>query len=127
MTGRRRILVIGSLPGFAEAFAQLEERDFGFEYLADTGTARNDRLRQEFDVVLLTLPRGEAERETAMAWLYTNGGELPVVVLSSEADTRPYLAAMECGAFDYLTSQTPLAEVERVLANAVRWREQQAA
>lgn len=117
-----KLLVVGPASNFSSLFERLEERGFHFESVQDTGAARTYLLGQSADVALLCLLPEQPDYRTALAWLRGVKGELPVVVISSEADMRPYLAAMESGAFDYLTTLTPLAEIERVLANAARWR-----
>ena len=112
---------------FSPAFEELGRYGYRFEEVADTQAARTYLLRHPADAVLLCLPTARAEAQGAFAWLRDVKEELPVVVISGEADMQPYLAAMECGAFDYFTSLTPVAEMERVLANAVRWRRQKVA
>ncbi len=121
------VLVVGPTAGFTPAFEELEGHGYRFEAVADTQAARTYLLRQPADAVLLCLPAARAEAQGAFAWLRAVKEELPVVVISGEADMQPYLAAMECGAFDYFTSLTPVAEMERVLASAVRWRRQKVA
>jgi len=121
------VLVVGAAASFFPAFEELEGRGYRFEAVADTEAARTYLLRQPADAVLLCLPAARAEAQSAFAWLRAIKEELPVVVISGEADMQPYLAAMQCGAFDYFTSLTPVAEMQRVLANAVRWRRQKVA
>lgn len=122
-----QMLVVGSSAGFSPAFEELGVRGYRFESVADSEAARTYLLRQAADAVLLSLPADRAGASAAFAWLRTIKEELPVVVISSEADMQPYLVAMECGAFDYFTSLTPVQEMERVLANAARWRRQKVA
>lgn len=122
-----RLLVVGPAQNFSPLFLPLGSRGYHFESVADIEAARTYLLRQPADVALLCLPAGEEECRAALDWLRSVKEELPVVVISCQAGMQPYLAAMECGAFDYFTSFTPLAEMERVLANAARWRQQQAA
>lgn len=121
------VLVVGCSASFSQAFEELRARGYRFEAVADIEAARTYLLRQPADAVLLCLPAARAEAQAAFAWLTDIKEELPVVVISGEADMQPYLAAMQCGAFDYFTSLTPLPEMERVLANAVRWRRQKVA
>lgn len=123
----RRILVVGESRGFAPLFEQLEGRGYHFEYVADSEAARTCLLRQAVDVLLLSLSPVEAEGRAALAWLRTVKQQFPVVAISCEEDIHRYLAAMEEGAFDYFTFHTPLDEIRRVLENAARWRQHQAA
>lgn len=122
-----QLLVVGSSAGFSPAFGELEGRGYRFELVADSEAARTYLLRHSADAVLLCLPADQAGARAAFAWLTDIKEELPVVVISAEADMQPYLVAMECGAFDYFTSLTPVPEMERVLANAARWRRQKVA
>lgn len=123
----RHILVVGQSECFNCLFAQLEGRGYHFEQVADSEAARTYLLRQVADLLLLSLPSRETESRAALAWLRTIKEQFPVVVISCLEEVRPYLAAMEVGAFDYLTCHTPLEEFRRVLENAVRGRQHQAA
>lgn len=122
-----QLLVVGPAQDFTAVLEQLEPRGYRLEAVADPEAARRHLLQQPADVVLLYLPAQEAGCRGALAWLRAVKEEVPVVVISSQADIRPYLAAMECGAFDYFTTLTPLAEIERVLASAARWRQRRVA
>lgn len=122
-----KLLVVGAASPFGDVFDRLRGCGYQFEAVADTQAAETYLLRQLADAVLLYLPAEELERRTALAWLRSAKEELPVVVLSAVAGMQPYLSAMECGAFDYFTSHTPFAEMERVLAHATRWRPQKVA
>lgn len=122
----RQVLVVGSASGFVPVFEQLEVRGYHFEYVANIEAARTYLLRQAADVLLLRLPEG-ADVSAGFAWLQATKGKWPVVVISREEDVQLYLTAMERGAFDYFTCQTPMTEVRRVLDNAIRWRQLQAA
>ena len=122
-----KILVVGPASGFGPLLEELAERGYRSEAVADVRTASTYLLRHSADAALLGLPADSAEARMALEWLRAAKEELPVVVVSSEADMQPYLAAMESGAFDYFTRHTPLAEIERVLAAAIRWRQQKVA
>jgi len=122
-----QLLVVGPAAGFSPAFEELGARGYRFEAVANSEVARTYLLRQAADVVLLCLPADKEAERAAFAWLRDIKEEFPVVVISAEADIQPYLIAMECGAFDYFTSLTPVPEMERVLANAARWRRQKVA
>ncbi|MEE9234475.1 MAG: hypothetical protein V3U28_03430 [Candidatus Acidoferrales bacterium] len=80
------------------------------------------RLEPRPDVVLLSVPEEPEAAERALAWLDFIKNQVPVVVLSSAAGMSFYLAAMNRGAFDYLTCLTPPEEVARVLSAAIGWR-----
>lgn len=123
----RRILVVGSPQGFTSMFEQLEVRGYRFEYVADSEAARTYLLRQEADVLLLRLPAEEAKGQETLVWLNTIKEKFPVVAISCEEDVHLYLTAMKQGAFDYFTYHTPLEEIRRVLENALRWHQHQAA
>jgi len=122
-----KILVVGSPPAFSALLEGLAELGYASENVADIRAASTYLLRHSADAVLLCLPADDLEARAALDWLRAVKEELPVVVISPAADMQPYLAAMECGAFDYFTSHTPLGEIERVLAGAVRWRRQKVA
>lgn len=124
---QRRVLVVGSPAALTDTLARLTERDFRFDFVTNTRAASNYLADHTAELVLLDLPSDEIHSREALAWLRSVREELPVVVVSSEADMGPYLTAMESGAFDYLTSHTPAPEVERVLASAIRHYQRQAA
>lgn len=121
------VLVVGPGAPFQPLFKRLEATaKYRFEYAADHGTA-GPFLRQSPDVVLVRLPAEEETVEPVLAWLESMKERMPVVGISCEKDMHYYLAAMEHGAFDYFTCDTPTEEVSRLLDNAIRWCRQKAA
>lgn len=125
---RPRVLVLASRAAFRPLFDALEaEHSFQFDYVTDVSTLPTYLASHAPSAVLLEAePRAQTAREP-LAWLDTLKRETPVVVLASRDDVPFYLAVMERGAFDYFTASTPLRDVTRVLENAIRWHQHQAA
>jgi len=84
-------------------------------------------MRWNPDVILLQVPEERTAAEEAFECLDALKEELPVVVLSEAADMNLYLVALTRGAFDYVTSYTPVDEIMRSLNEAVRWQRTKAA
>lgn len=122
-----KILVVGTRATLSPLFVRLEETGrYHFTYAADPETAPLF-LPSQPSVVVLHVPTEKEAAENALAFLETLRDQVPVVVMSTAADMGLYLAAMTPGGFDYFTSYTPLEEVRRVLDNAIRWWQSQAA
>jgi DNA-binding NtrC family response regulator len=122
-----KVLVVGPQAGFTELFDALEAAGtYQMAYAAYWGTA-NVFLQPPPDVLLLHIPPEKPAAEQALAWVENLKGEVPFVVLSTAADMEGYVACMARGAFDYVTSYTPLEEMRRVIDRAVHYKEPVAA
>jgi DNA-binding NtrC family response regulator len=122
-----KILVVGSQAGFAELFDALEATGaYQMAYAAYWGTA-NVLLEPAPDVLLLHIPSEKRAREQALEWVEKLKGEVPFVVLSTAADMEGYVACMSRGAFDYMTSYTPVEEMRRVIERALHYKQPVAA
>lgn len=122
-----RILVVGSPAGFTELFDLLESAGaYQLSYAAYWGTA-NVLLEPPPELLLLHLPEEKRAAEQALQWVEKLKGEVPFVVLSTAADMEGYVACMSRGAFDYMTSYTPLEEMRRVIDRAIRYKQPVAA
>lgn len=114
-----KVLVIGWEKGFRDLYAALEvAKSYQLDYAAYWGTA-NVFLQPPPDLVLLHIPPEKGAAEQALAWVEKLKGEVPFVVLSAAADMEGYVACMSRGAFDYVTSYTPVEEIRRVIERAV--------
>lgn len=122
-----RVLVVGSQDGFGALYKLLETAgNYQLDYVPDLGTALAYLEQNTPSAILLELPTEIQSAERALDWLDTLK-ERAVVVISSQEDMRSYLTAMERGAFDYFTHQTPLEEITRVLNGAIAWQAGKAA
>ena len=122
-----KILVVGSRAPFNELFDALESSGaYQLLYAAYWGTAKVF-LEPPPDAILLHMPDEKRAADQALAWLEKLTGEIPVIVMSPAANMDGYLACMTHGAFDYVTSYTPLPDVQRVLEAAVHLKKPLAA
>ena len=122
-----KILVVGSERAFSDLYGVLEAtRAYQLEYAAYWGTA-NVFLEPPPALVLLHLPIEKRAAEQALAWVEKLKGQVPFIVLSTAADMEGYVACMSRGAFDYVTSYTPLEEIRRVLNRAIHFKQPVAA
>lgn len=122
-----KILVVGSERAFSDLYGALEAAGaYQLAYAAYWGTA-NVFLEPPPDAVLLHIPQEKRAAEQALAWVEKLKGEVPFVVLSTAADMEGYVACMSRGAFDYVTSYTPLEETRRVIDRAIHFKQPVAA
>lgn len=122
-----RILVIDTVGTACPVLDQLKATGrYQFTFAADPQTIPSF-MRWKPDVVLLHIPADKEAAEEALVWLRAIKDQVPVVVVSTAVEMGSYLVAMTNGAFDYFTSYTPMAEIIRVLNNAIRWQQAQAA
>jgi len=122
-----KILVVGWEKDFRDLYASLEAaKSCQLEYAAYWGTA-NVFLEPRPDVVLLHIPPEKGASEQALAWVEKLKGEVPFVVLSAAADMEGYVACMSRGAFDYVTSYTPVEEIRRIINRAINYKQPVAA
>ncbi|MGH9778710.1 MAG: hypothetical protein ACRD5I_09900 [Candidatus Acidiferrales bacterium] len=122
-----KILVVGSERAFSDLYGALEAAGtYQLEYAAYWGTA-DVFLEPPPDVALLHIPPEKGASEQALAWVEKLKGEVPFVVLSAAADMEGYVACMSRGAFDYVTSYTPLEEIRRIINRAINYKQPVAA
>jgi len=122
-----RILVVGSERAFSDLYGALEAAgSYQLVYAAYWGTA-NVFLEPPPDLVLLHLPTEKRAAEQALAWVDKLKAGVPFVVLSGAADMEGYVACMARGAFDYVTSYTPLEEIRRIINRAINFTQPVAA
>lgn len=120
------VLVVGSLAMTEPVLRKLEQTGrYEFTHVPQVQKAESF-LPAKPSAVVLHLPSNREKADEALSYLAVLRRQAPVVVMSSAPDMRLYLSAMTLGAFDYLTSYTPLEEAGRVLDNAVSRRRQAA-
>ncbi len=112
-----RVLVVGPEAAFHPLLEQLAVSGCTFQHAPYSGPPLVS-TGADPTVVLLLVPEDRHDKQQALACLRALRGQAPVVVLSLIADMEVYVACMTCGAFDYITAYTPLAEVTRILHNA---------
>ncbi len=122
-----KILVVGSEKAFSDLYGTLEATGtYQLAYAAYWGTA-NALLEPPPDVLLLHIPPEKGAAEQALAWVEKLKLAVPFIVLSAAADMEGYVACMSRGAFDYVTSYTPLEEIRRIINRAINYKQPVAA
>jgi DNA-binding response OmpR family regulator len=120
------ILVVDDEPSVRGALtAQLQALRHRCVEAAD-GLQALERLHErEFDLVLtdVMMPELNGFQLLARALPYIEG-RTPVVILSSVEDRDGVAAALHAGAYDWLTKPAEAEEVERVVEEALRRREE---
>lgn len=81
--------------------------------------ARASIQQQSFQFVLCSDDLPDCNLRTAVSVLTAATGGVPVIVLSHLADWDAYMKALGAGAFDYIACPPDLAEMERIVRNAL--------
>ncbi len=115
------ILVVGPHELFPAIFDYLEANEnYDLRYTVHFEFAR--ALLREYtpDAILLVVPGDKQNNGEALAWLETLKNLASVLVLSTVVDTNLYITAMELGAFDLLTPETPPEGIDWILRRVIR-------
>ena len=82
---------------------------------SDCGEARKLLQRHKFDIVLCS----DSLADGKYVDVITAARPVPVVVFSRLADWGPYVAALDAGAFDYVSCPPDTHELDRIVASAL--------
>lgn len=120
----RLLVVEDSAPGHAAAAAWLDPAPPTFigsvVRVQRRAEAQRSLAEGAFDVVLLDQPLLDAEGTAAVASLVEQHPDVPVVVMTADADDRQALSALEAGAQDCLVAgQEDARSVRRALRHAI--------
>jgi two-component system NtrC family response regulator len=111
-----RILIIDDDKSFREAVAE-SIRDFGHEIVEASGAEEAFKLINDVDAAFLDL---NMPGISGIEFLREAKPSAPVIVLTAFADSSNTIEAIRLGAFDHLTKPIGRADLQRVLAEALR-------
>jgi DNA-binding NtrC family response regulator len=114
------ILVVDDELIVARALSALV-RSFGHGVeLADSVDSAIDRLSQnKFDVVITDVRMGSSHGFDLLRHVQTHAPSVPVVLITGEASTDAAMAAIQAGAYDYLSKPPRRDELAAVLNRAI--------
>src|ERR1700757_4074180 len=111
-----RILIIDDDKSFREALAE-SVRDFGHDVVEASGAQEAFKLIGNVDAAFLDL---KMPGVPGIDFLREARPTTPVVVLTAFADSSNTIEAIKLGAFDHLTTPIGRADLQRVLAEALK-------
>jgi DNA-binding NtrC family response regulator len=111
-----RILIIDDDKSFREAVAE-SIRDFGHDVVEASGAEEAFKLINDVDAAFLDL---NMPGTSGIEFLREAKPLAPVIVLTAFADSSNTIEAIRLGAFDHLTKPIGRADLQRVLAEALR-------
>jgi DNA-binding NtrC family response regulator len=111
-----RILIIDDDKSFREALAE-SIRDFGYDVVEASGAQAALKLINEVDAAFLDL---NMPGTSGIEFLREAKPSVPVTVLTAFADSSNTIEAIRLGAFDHLTKPIGRADLQRVLAEALK-------
>jgi DNA-binding NtrC family response regulator len=111
-----RILIIDDDKSFREALAE-SIRDFGHDVVEASGAQEAFKLINEVDAAFLDL---NMPGTSGIEFLREAKPLAPVIVLTAFADSSNTIEAIRLGAFDHLTKPIGRADLQQVLAEALK-------
>jgi DNA-binding NtrC family response regulator len=115
-TSMARILIIDDDKSFREALAE-SIRDFGHDVVEASGAQEAFKLIEEVNAAFLDL---KMPGTSGIEFLREAKPLAPVIVLTAFADSSNTIEAIRLGAFDHLTKPIGRADLQRVLAEALK-------
>ncbi len=118
-----RVLVVDDDPSARSALKELlQSQRYGVDVAAD-GVAALERLAEHPpDIVVTDLDMPRMNGMQLLAELHERAAELPVIVVTSAAELRSAVAAMQAGAVDYLAKPIDFDELLLAVGRAIEQR-----
>ncbi|MBA3530785.1 MAG: sigma-54-dependent Fis family transcriptional regulator [Ardenticatenales bacterium] len=123
MSDPRRILVVDDDKAIREALQDL----LGETYMVDvagTGAEGIQKVKgQSYDLVLLDLRLPDKDGLTVLQELFSQGVDVPVIVITAHGTSSTAIQAMQAGAYDYLVKPLDLDEVQITVSRLFEHRQ----
>ncbi len=95
----------------------LDDAGYTYEEAANGALALALMHEKEFDLILLDITMDVMDGLTFLSYIRGEGNNIPVVVITANADTRTAVSAMKLGAADFITKPVDISELLAIIGD----------
>ncbi|MCC7258592.1 MAG: sigma-54-dependent Fis family transcriptional regulator [Gammaproteobacteria bacterium] len=121
-------LVVDDEPDIRELLAlTLQRMDVETRTAADVSSAKAQLRSREFQLCLTDMRLPDGDGLDLVAWMQAQGLRTPVAVITAHGNVETAVRALKSGAFDFISKPLDLANLRKLVGNALRLSEPAAA
>ena len=119
--GKPLALVVDDEPDIRELLAlTLQRMDVETRTAADVSSAKAQLRSREFQLCLTDMRLPDGDGLDLVAWMQAQGLRTPVAVITAHGNVETAVRALKSGAFDFISKPLDLANLRKLVANALR-------
>ena len=114
-------LVIDDEPDLCELLAlTLERMQIDTQTCGDIACAKRKLMETRFDLCLTDMRLPDGDGLELVAWMQTNGIDIPVAVITAHGNVETAVRALKLGAFDFISKPLDLSALRKLIGSALR-------
>ena len=114
-------LVVDDEPDICELLAiTLERMDIDTDTCGDVATAKQRLGSRDYQLCLTDMRLPDSDGLELVEWMQTSGLRTPVAVITAHGNVESAVRALKSGAFDFISKPVDLADLRKLVANAMR-------
>ncbi len=119
--GKPLVLVVDDEPDIRELLAlTLQRMDIETRACADITSAKAQLRGREFQLCLTDMRLPDGDGLDLVGWMQAQGLRTPVAVITAHGNVETAVRALKSGAFDFISKPLDLANLRKLVANALR-------
>jgi two-component system response regulator PilR (NtrC family) len=117
-------LIVDDEPDIRELLAiTLQRMDIDTRSCGDVGGAKAQLRSREFQLCLTDMRLPDGDGLDLVQWMQAQGLRTPVAVITAHGNVETAVRALKSGAFDFISKPLDLANLRKLVANALRLSE----
>ncbi len=114
-------LIVDDEPDIRELLAiTLQRMDIDTRACGDIGAAKAQLRGRDFQLCLTDMRLPDGDGLDLVAWIQAQGLRTPVAVITAHGNVETAVRALKSGAFDFISKPLDLANLRKLVANALR-------
>jgi two-component system response regulator PilR (NtrC family) len=114
-------LIVDDEPDIRELLAiTLQRMEIDTRACADIGSAKQQLRGREFQLCLTDMRLPDGDGLDLVDWIQTQGLPTPVAVITAHGNVETAVRALKSGAFDFISKPLDLANLRKLVGNALR-------
>ena len=118
---RPKALIVDDEPDLCELLGiTLARMDVDSEAVNDLTAARRTLQRKPFDLCLTDMRLPDGDGLELVEWMQEHAPEIPVAVITAHGNVEAAVRALKLGAFDFVSKPLDIADLRKLVAQALR-------
>ena len=114
-------LIVDDEPDIRELLSiTLQRMDIDTRSCGDVGSAKAQLRNREFQLCLTDMRLPDGDGLDLVEWMQAQGLRTPVAVITAHGNVETAVRALKSGAFDFISKPLDLANLRKLVANALR-------
>ena len=118
---RPKALIVDDEPDLCELLGiTLARMDVDSEAVHDLSAARGTLQKKPFDLCLTDMRLPDGDGLELVEWMQDHAPEIPVAVITAHGNVEAAVRALKLGAFDFVSKPLDIADLRKLVAQALR-------